>query len=111
MLSKYLFRSTNGTGQIDDEREKEAMKKLNMAVETERRKRDDAVDVAVKGEQRKRDEAVEAERRKRDEAVEAAVKEERRKWDEAVEAERRKRDEAERKLKDLEEQLKRLQAT
>jgi hypothetical protein len=69
VLSKYLFGSTNGTGKIDDEREKEAMKKLNMAVETERRKRD-----------------------------------------EAVEAERRKRDEAEHRMKDLEEQLKRLQA-
>lgn len=76
------------------------MKKLDAAVET-----------AVKEEERKRDEVVEAERRKRDDAVEAAVKEERRKRDEAVEAERRKRDEAERKLKDLEEHLKRLQAT
>ncbi|KIM79417.1 hypothetical protein PILCRDRAFT_555954 [Piloderma croceum F 1598] len=75
--------------EIDDEREKEAMKKL-----------DAAVDAAVKEEERKRDEV-----------VEAAVKEERRKRDEAVEAERRKRDEAEHKLKDLEEQLKRLQAT
>ena len=44
--SKYLFRSTNGTGQIDDEREKEAMKKLNVVVETERRKQDEAMDAA-----------------------------------------------------------------
>jgi len=64
------------------------------------KKLDAAVDAAVKEEERKRDDAVETERRKRDDAVEAAVKEE-----------RRKRDEAERKLKDLEEQLKRLQAT
>ena len=53
--------------------------------------------------------AVEVERRKREEAVDAAVKEERRKRDEAVEAEKRKRDEVEHKWKDLEEQLKRLQ--
>jgi hypothetical protein len=55
--------------------------------------------------------AVKNEEKKRDDAVEAAVKVERRKRDEAVEAERRKRDEAERKWKDLEEQLKRLRAT
>jgi hypothetical protein len=54
----------------------------------------------VEAERRKRDEAVEAERRKRAKAVDAAVKDE-----------KRKRDEAECKLKDLEEQLKRLQAT
>jgi hypothetical protein len=54
--------------------------------------------------------AVETERRKRDEAVDEAVKEEQRKWDKAVEAERRKWDEAEHRMKDLEEQLKRLQA-
>ena len=80
VFSECLFRPTNGTGQIDDEREKEAMKKL-----------DAAVDAAVKEERRKRDEAVEAERRKRDEAE-------------------RKRIEAEHRLKNLEEQLKRLQA-
>jgi hypothetical protein len=98
VLSKFLFGSTNATGQIDDGRDEEAAKKLNLAVEAERRKRDEAVDAAVK-----------EETRKRDEAVDAAVKEERRKRDEAVEAEKRKRDEAERKWKDLEEQLKRLQ--
>jgi hypothetical protein len=60
VLSKFLFGSTNATGQIDDERENEATKKLNEAVDAERRKRDEAVDA----ERRKRDEA----ERKRDEA-------------------------------------------
>ena len=49
MLSKFLFGSTNATGQIDDGRDEEAAKKLNLAVEAERRKRDEA--------ERKRDEA------------------------------------------------------
>jgi hypothetical protein len=33
ILSKFLFSSTNATGQIDDEREKETAKKLNVAVD------------------------------------------------------------------------------
>jgi hypothetical protein len=71
VLSKFAFGSSNATGQIDDERQNEAMKKLNVAVEAERAKQDEAVDVAVQEERRKRDEAVEVEKRKRVEAVEA----------------------------------------
>jgi len=94
--------------------DEEATKKLNMAVDAavkeEERKRDEAVEEAVEAERRKGDEAVEAERRKGDEAVEAERKKRDEAVEEAVEAERRKRDEAEHKLKDLEAQLKRLQA-
>ena len=74
MLSKFAFGSTNATGQIDGERQNEAMKKLNVAVEAERAKRDEAVDAAVQEERKKQDEADEAEKRNRDEAVEAEKK-------------------------------------